>query len=63
MAKGLQIDQRRPALDSTMPENAGRPLEKLTLPLRDLIGVDIELLRQLGQRLLPLDRGQGHFRL
>jgi hypothetical protein len=25
--------------------------------LRDLIGVDIELLRQLGQRLLALDRG------
>ena len=50
-------------LDSAAPENSGRAFEKLTLPLRDLIGVDIELLRQLGQSLLPLDRGQSHFRL
>jgi hypothetical protein len=31
--------------------------------LRDLIGVNVELLRQLGQRLLALDGGQSHFRL
>ena len=45
------------------PEYPGRAFEKLRLPLRDLVGVDIELLRQLGQRLLALDRGQGHLRL
>ena len=61
--KGLQINRRRPGLDSAAPENTGRAFEKLTLPLRDLIGVDIELLRQLGQRLLALDRRQCHFRL
>jgi hypothetical protein len=49
--------------DFAMSENTGRAFEKLTFPLRDLIGVDIELLRQLGQRPLALDRGQGHFRL
>ena len=59
--KGLQINRRRPGLDSAMPENAGRAFDKLTPPVRDLIGVDIELLRQLGQRLLALDRGQCHF--
>jgi hypothetical protein len=31
--------------------------------VRDLIGVDIELLSQFGQRLLALDCGQSHFRL
>ena len=61
--KSLQIDRRRPGLGSAVPENAGGAFEKLTLPLRDLVGVDIELLRQLGQRLLALDRGQRHFRL
>jgi hypothetical protein len=61
--KGLQINRRWHGLDSAMSENTGRAFEKLTLPLRDLIGVDIELLRQLGQRPLALDRGQGHFRL
>src|SRR5271163_3019935 len=45
------------------PKTPGRPVEKLTAPLRDLVRMDIELLRQFGQRLLPLDRGQGYFRL
>ena len=61
--KGLQINRRWHGLDSAMSENTGRAFEKLTLPLRDLIGVDIELLRQPGQRPHALDRGQGHFRL
>ncbi len=29
-------------------------VEKLSFPLRNLIGMDIELLRQLGERLLSL---------
>jgi hypothetical protein len=41
-----------------MPENTGRAFEKLTLPLPDLIGMDIEQMRQLGRRLLALDPGQ-----
>src|SRR6202035_4513549 len=45
------------------PEYPGRPFEKLRLPLRDLIGVNVELLRQLGQRLLALQSSQCHFRL
>jgi hypothetical protein len=39
---------------------ARRRSEKLTLPFRDLIGVDIELLRQLDPRLLALDCSQSH---
>ena len=46
-----------------MPENPGCAFKKLSLPLRDLIGVNVELLRQFGQRLLALQGGQGHFRL
>src|SRR6202162_496154 len=45
------------------PEYPGRPSQKLRLPLRDLIGVNVELLRQLGQRLLALQSSQCHFRL
>ena len=61
--KRLQIDRRRPGLDFAMPENTGRAFEQLSLPMRDLVRMDIELLRQLGQRLLALDRGQSHLRL
>ena len=30
-------------------------LQKLVLPLRDLIGVNVELLRQLGELFIALD--------
>jgi hypothetical protein len=46
-----------------MPENPGRAFKQLGFPLRDLVGVNVELLRQLGQRLLALQGGQGHLRL
>jgi hypothetical protein len=36
---------------------------QLALPRGDLVRMDVELLRQRGQRLLALDRGQSHFRL
>jgi hypothetical protein len=45
------------------PEHAGGPVKKLAAPLRDLVGVHVELLRQIGQRLLALDRRQSDLRL
>jgi hypothetical protein len=60
--KGFQIDgwrgRFRVSLSSEYP---GSPFEQLRLPLGDLVGMDIELLRQFGQCLLALDRGQSHF--
>src|SRR3954469_15894095 len=44
------------------PEHPGRPLQELSLPGRDLVGVDIELLGQFGQRLLAPYGSQGHLR-
>jgi DNA replication protein DnaC len=38
-------------------------LQQLALPLCDLVGMHIELLRQLQKRLLTLQRSQGHLRL
>ena len=61
--KGLQIDRRHADLWSAVPGNTGRAFEKLTLPLRDLIRVDIELLRQFGQRLLPSIAARATFAL
>jgi len=37
-------------------EHLGGAVKKLGLPLRNLIGMDVELLRQLGERL-PSGRG------
>jgi hypothetical protein len=42
------------------PEYSGSPLQKLRLPLRDLVDVNVELPRQIGQRLLVLQRSQCH---
>src|SRR5919107_3035551 len=41
----------------------GCPVEQLRLPLGDLVGVNVELLCQLGQRLVASDGGQSHLRL
>ena len=38
-------------------EHLDGAVEKLSLPLRNLIGMNVELLRQLGERLLPLHGG------
>ena len=59
----LQIHWRRARLALLLTENARRSFEKLGFPLRDLIGVNVELLRQFGQRLLALQSRKGHFRL
>ncbi len=44
-------------------QHPGRPLKQLVSPLLDLVGMDVELLRQLDHGLLALDRGYRHFRL
>ena len=44
-------------------EYSGSPLQKLRLPLRDLVDVNVELLRQFDQRLLALQGSQRNFRL
>src|SRR3954470_467806 len=45
------------------PEHPGSPFEQQRLPGRDLVRMNVELLRQFGQRLLALDGGQSHLRL
>ncbi len=44
-------------------ENIGSRAFELSLPRRDLIGVDVELLRELRQRPIALDRRKRHLRL
>jgi len=46
-----------------MPENSGGAFKQLGPPSRYLVGVNIELLRQFGQRLFALQSGQDLFRL
>src|SRR4051794_21686953 len=43
-------------------EHPSSPLQELSLPRRDLVGMNIELLRQFGQRLLTPYGSQGHLR-
>src|SRR3954454_24780735 len=59
----LHVDGWRGRVRSRLrPEHPGRPLQELSLPGRDLVGMNIELLRQFGQRLLPPYGSQGHLR-
>ena len=44
-------------------KDARRSLQELRAPLRDLVGMHVELLSQLGQRPLALDGGQRHLGL
>src|SRR5688500_1227161 len=44
-------------------EHPSRPVPQQRLPLSDLVGMNVELLCQLGQRLLALDGSQSHLRL
>ena len=44
-------------------ENIGSPTLKLSLPRRDLIGVNVELFRKLNQRSIALDGGKRHLSL
>src|SRR4051794_22224650 len=45
------------------PEYRGSPFEQQRLPGRDLVRMDVELLRQFGQRPLTFDGGQSHLGL
>jgi hypothetical protein len=44
-------------------EYLGGTRQQLRAPLADLVWVDLELLRQLDQRLVAADGGQRHLRL
>lgn len=44
-------------LNPVLPKNRGCALLQPRLPVRDLVGVNIELLGQLSQRLVPLQGG------
>jgi len=44
-------------------ENIGSPALELRFPRCDLIGVDVELFRQLSQRSIAPDGGKRHLRL
>ena len=66
----LALDQRRSARTSRLSrvcsglaEDARGALLQLALLLPDLVGMNVELLGQLGQRFLTLQCGQDHFRL
>ena len=50
-------------LRKLLAEDARGALLQLALPLRDLVGMNVELLGQLGQRFLTLHCGQGHLGL
>src|SRR4051794_11374354 len=59
----LHVDGWRGRVRSRLrPEHPGRPLQELSLPGRDLVGMNVKLLRQFGQRLLALHGSQGHLR-
>ena len=45
------------AVPAARTEHIGCPFLELCFPRRDLIGVDVELLRQLGQCSIALDGG------
>jgi hypothetical protein len=47
----LHIDGRRSRF-RLRTEHPGSPLQELSLPGRDLVGMNVKLLRQLSQRLL-----------
>jgi hypothetical protein len=48
---------------ATRAEHIGSATFELRFPRRDLIGMDVELLRQLSRGPVALDGGQSHLRL
>src|SRR3954449_6594648 len=59
----LHVDGWRGRVRSRLrPEHPGRPLQELSLPGGNLVRMNIELLRQLSQRLLAPYGSQGHLR-
>src|ERR1700730_8882956 len=62
--KGFQIDGWRSGFGRGLSsEYTGPPFDELRLPLGHLVGMNTELLRNIGQRLLAFERGPSHFRL
>ena len=62
--QGFDVDVRlRRFARCPRPENIGRGLLELILPGADLAGVDAELLRQLRECPVALDRRDRHLRL
>src|SRR5713101_2752521 len=59
----LHIDRRRGRCPAPRSENIGGAALKLRFPSRNLIGVDVEMLGQLGYRPIALDGCQRHLRL
>jgi hypothetical protein len=52
--QALQVHAGSGRLTASAAENPSGAFEKQGFPLGDLIGVNVELLRQPGERLLPL---------
>jgi hypothetical protein len=61
--QGLHIDSRFRLGLRGLAKHAGGTLQELIAPLLDLVRMHIEILCQLDQGLLALDRGHRHFRL
>src|SRR6202521_1827876 len=59
----LHIDRGDGRCPAPWSENLGSAALKLRFPCRDLIGVNVEMLRQLGDCAVVLDGGQSHLRL
>ena len=59
----LHIDRGHARCPAPRSENIGGAALKLRFPSRNLIGVDVEMLRQLSNRPIALDGGQGYLRL
>src|SRR5919206_3212418 len=57
--KRLHVDSWRGRL-RLRTKHPGSPFQELSLPGRDLVGMQIELLGEFGQRLLPPHGSQGH---
>ena len=60
----LHVDRRLRRLSvAVRAENPGSAFQQLPAPGRDLVRVNVKLLRQFGQRLLDLHGSQCHLRL
>ena len=61
--QNFQIDRRGRRLAPAMIENARCAFQQLALPLPDLVDAHVELLHQIGERLLALESGHSHPRI
>ena len=57
------LDVRNVVCFTNVAESGGRVFEQLRFPLRDEVGMDIELLRQLRDGEFTANREQRYFRL